>query len=294
MPDLPAATGLDGPDASLAAVDRRMRALAGDAPGRLTPVARAAADHLAAGGGRIRARLALSAASALGLEDEMAVSAAATVELLHNASLVHDDLQDGDRTRRGAPAVWAAYGADAAICTGDMLLSAAYAAAAPLVRGGVPQAPGHIHAAVAETIHGQIADRRAAAAPPGDVASFARTARAKAGPFLALPLELPLLAAGYADAIESAAEAGRAFALAYQIADDLADTPDDAPRGGANVVCVLARARGLSDRAARQAAAAIAVEALAEARTAAAALPDGAGAALTDPADALAARLAKE
>ena len=293
MPDLPAAAGLDGPAASLAAVDRRMRALAGDAPGRLTPVARAAADHLAAGGGRLRARLALSAASALGLEDAMAVSAAASVELLHNASLVHDDLQDGDGTRRGAPAVWAAYGADAAICTGDMLLSAAYAAAAPLV-SGAPGTLGHIHAAVAGTIHGQIADRRTAAAPSEDVAGFARTARAKAGPFLALPLELPLMAAGRDDGLDSAAEAGRAFALAYQIADDLADRSADAARDGANAVGVLSRARGLSERAARKAAAAMAGEALAEARTAAAALPDGAGAALTDPADALAARLATE
>ena len=53
--------------------------------------------HLKSGGQRMRARLALHASVALGLSQADAVSIAAAVELLHNASLIHDDLQDRDR-----------------------------------------------------------------------------------------------------------------------------------------------------------------------------------------------------
>ena len=61
--------------------------------------AAAAAYHLGAGGRRIRARLALDAGSCLGLSARDAVAIASTCELLHNASLVHDDLQDRDPGR---------------------------------------------------------------------------------------------------------------------------------------------------------------------------------------------------
>ena len=79
-------------------------------------------EHLGAGGKRLRARLAIAACQALGGRAEDAIDWAAAVELLHNASLVHDDIQDGDRTRRGKPALWARYGPAQAINTGDVLL----------------------------------------------------------------------------------------------------------------------------------------------------------------------------
>jgi len=93
---------------------------------------RAARYHLEAGGQRVRARLALHACEALGVVGDQAVRLAACVELLHNASLVHDDLQDKEKLRRGLPTVCAAFGPDVALCTGDLLLSAAYGALADL------------------------------------------------------------------------------------------------------------------------------------------------------------------
>jgi geranylgeranyl pyrophosphate synthase len=104
----------------LARVEARMTELGGD---RLAdPGARMVHEHLGAGGKRLRARLAIAACQALGGRAEDAVDWAAAVELLHNASLVHDDIQDGDRTRRGKPALWARYGSAQAINTGDLLL----------------------------------------------------------------------------------------------------------------------------------------------------------------------------
>ena len=98
-----------------------------DAPSPLTEAIR---YHLSTGGGRIRASIALGCAAALDLDVEAAVIAAAVPELLHNASLIHDDMQDGDIERRGRAALWVAFDRDTAICAGDQMISAAYGALA--------------------------------------------------------------------------------------------------------------------------------------------------------------------
>ncbi len=79
--------------------------------------------HFETGGKRLRARLALEAVHALTLNfsASKAVGWAAACELLHNASLVHDDIQDGDRVRRGKPTVWVRCGVAQAINVGDLM-----------------------------------------------------------------------------------------------------------------------------------------------------------------------------
>ena len=104
----------------MARVESRMHELAGERVD--DPGAQMVHEHLATGGKRLRARLALAACQALGGSAKDAIDWAAAVELLHNASLVHDDIQDGDRTRRGKPALWVTHGAAQAINTGDLLL----------------------------------------------------------------------------------------------------------------------------------------------------------------------------
>ncbi len=216
------ASGKTPPARLLAAVERRMLDLAA-ADGWL---GRAARHHLGTGGKRLRARLALDAAAGLGVGPGPATAWAAACELLHNASLVHDDLQDGDRERRGVATVWARFGPDTAISLGDHLMTAAYRAVATV---GVPQTQGRLLAltaeAVAETIRGQsreLDQRRHGA--PGGWADYAAMARAKSGPLLALPLSGALILAGRPERERAASEAaGRELGLAYQIADDLAD-----------------------------------------------------------------------
>ena len=75
-------------------------------------MAQAARHHLGSGGGRARARLALQSANALKLSFDTSRAISAACELLHNASLVHDDLQDGDTVRRGEFAVWKKFGSN--------------------------------------------------------------------------------------------------------------------------------------------------------------------------------------
>ena len=78
--------------------------------------------HFSTGGKRLRARLGIQAVRALGGSDQNGIVWGAACEILHNATLIHDDLQDGDRMRRGAPTVWAKYGASQAINAGDSCL----------------------------------------------------------------------------------------------------------------------------------------------------------------------------
>lgn len=66
--------------------------------------------HLMTGGSRIRMRVCLDTSLCLGVNDEDAMRLASAVELLHNASLIHDDIQDGDSLRRGLSAVWVKFG----------------------------------------------------------------------------------------------------------------------------------------------------------------------------------------
>lgn len=78
--------------------------------------------HLETGGKRLRAILPLAVAEALETPPRKLYPFAAACELLHNATLIHDDLQDGDELRRGEPAVWREYGTEHAINLGDALL----------------------------------------------------------------------------------------------------------------------------------------------------------------------------
>src|SRR6266700_3714958 len=83
----------------------------GDVQGRLIPAA-------VAGGGRaIRPALVLLSAQAVGALAERAIPAACAVELVHNFTLLHDDLMDRDPTRRRRAACWSVFGAAAAILT---------------------------------------------------------------------------------------------------------------------------------------------------------------------------------
>ena len=73
----------------------------------------------------LRPTLVLLSAHSIGADPKSYIDLAAAAELLHTSSLVHDDIIDGDRTRRGVPAVHVKYGTEAAILGGDALISKA-------------------------------------------------------------------------------------------------------------------------------------------------------------------------
>ncbi|MDQ3762780.1 MAG: polyprenyl synthetase family protein [Actinomycetota bacterium] len=77
------------------------------------------------GGKAVRPALATLSAQAAGAPAQIGIPGAVAVELVHNFSLVHDDVMDGDTERRHRPTVWAIWGATSAILTGDALLALA-------------------------------------------------------------------------------------------------------------------------------------------------------------------------
>lgn len=191
-------------------------------------IGRTAAEQLAAGGKRMRALLALEAARAAQESETVAASsntiwAATAVELIHQASLVHDDLMDNDGERRGHRAAWQAHGAEAAILLGDHFLAAAFDAAARAA--GTPVMVTRAAAAVRDAVRGQA--REAVPGPidtEGAIARYEARVRAKSGRLMALPVEVGLLAASEdEETVETARTAWTALGAAYQVGDDLSE-----------------------------------------------------------------------
>lgn len=87
-------------------------------------------EHVFIGGKRLRAKLAVQMVCAHGARADRGIAWGAACELLHNASLIYGDIKDGDRFRRGKPALWARYGAAQALSAGDLCIALSYAAIA--------------------------------------------------------------------------------------------------------------------------------------------------------------------
>jgi len=120
--DLNAVTFLSPVTEEIKLVEERMRAQADEAH----PDLRAALEHLlAAGGKRIRPTLSLLVGNMLGAPLEKLVTLGAAVELLHTATLVHDDLIDGSLLRRGMATLNARWSPPATVLTGDFLFARA-------------------------------------------------------------------------------------------------------------------------------------------------------------------------
>lgn len=269
------------PTISLRDVDAEIDRLLLPNPSR---VADAARYHFSAGGSRVRAQLGLAAAAALKLSPQASLACAVAPELLHNASLVHDDLQDGDAMRRNQPAIWSRFGKDIAISTGDLLISAAYVA---LAQHPHPAAALRaMHEAIAFTIDGQTQDCRNENPSPERYEIIAAN---KSGPLLALPIRLALIAAD-APGQDAAVDAGHALAIAYQTLDDIDDRCADLAHGATNI-CLSLEALGHSQAAAQVIAIARARLALKTAQNEARKLQDGVEAPLTALADRLETKL---
>jgi len=200
--------------------------------------------HFNAGGGRVRMSLALDAGRRLGLPNSDRHHLALATELLHNASLIHDDLQDQDPVRRGQPAVWSAYGSDVAILAGDYLLATAFGQLAHCKRQS-PTLIQHFQKRSADLIFGQALDLSFSEASENfSLDTYRQIVSAKSGALLAMPLELALIASGHTQAVASARGAGEAFAIAYQISDDLSDIEADARHDCFNIIHALLQSEG--------------------------------------------------
>lgn len=208
-------------DRQLQAVEARLRT-AGGASGMLPA---AAHHHFAAGGKRFRARLTLVAARLSDMSEDDAVAAATAVELIHNASLVHDDIMDGDTQRRGRATVGHRYGTGTALLLGDRLLAAAFAQAARTSRPA--ETIDCLSQQVRRLIDGQaLEDAAVSETTPAEALHerYIETARGKAGALFALPLDtVRTLSGDTSGSAERVVSAFRTLGTAYQVQDDIAD-----------------------------------------------------------------------
>ncbi len=192
---------------------------------RGAPPRLAAAIHHAVwpGGARIRPQLCLAVAAACGDTDAtLADAAAAAIELLHCASLVHDDLPcfDDAATRRGRPSVHVAYGERCAVLAGDALIVMAFETLAAGAARNPLRLPGML-AVLAQRVgmpHGIVAGQ---AWECEDFAALPDYHRAKTGSLFAAATELGALAAGGDPAVWRGF--GERLGEAYQVADDIRD-----------------------------------------------------------------------
>ena len=175
-----------------------------------------------AGGKGVRGRLALLSARATGAPVQVGLPAAVAVELVHNFSLLHDDLMDGDAIRRHRPAVWARFGTAEAILAGDAMLSLATELLAEAPGPTVCWALRCLSATTRRLIAGQTRDL--AFEGRADVALDACAAMAddKTGSLLSCAASLgAVLADGPADLALALADYGTHLGLAFQLNDDL-------------------------------------------------------------------------
>ncbi|MEU5163621.1 family 2 encapsulin nanocompartment cargo protein polyprenyl transferase [Streptomyces sp. NPDC020875] len=234
---------LDLLERTRAVVDPRLRAALGSLPG---PMSRVALYHFgwenadgspAAGspGKAIRPALVLAAAEAFGAAPERAVAAAAAIELVHNFTLLHDDVIDEDPTRRHRPTAWTVFGTPDAIIVGDAMLALAYRLLAEDGHPAAGAAAERIANCVIELCGGQQADCAFEERAPEEVSldECVAMATAKTGALLGCACAVGALYAGAgAEETDALDSFGREAGLAFQLIDDLIGIWGDPGRTG--------------------------------------------------------------
>ena len=188
-------------------------------------------NHLASGGSRTRALLALAAGQSLGLPKSLSLAIASAIELLHQASLIHDDIQDQDSFRRSQAAVWIVAGASSAICLGDELIGAAFEELATIPHPysvELPRLITMLSRGISVMAAGQTLDCKWSTRSQMSFEDYEQIVKKKSGPLLGLPIAMTLAAAGGTDyEIGRILGGASSIGVAYQLADDLSDLIED-------------------------------------------------------------------
>jgi geranylgeranyl pyrophosphate synthase len=209
--------------ARMAEVEERLAEVAG---GHGPKLGKEAEATLAAGGKRLRPILVLISAGASAAD--RAVRAATAVELVHMATLVHDDVLDGAPVRRGRPTVVARSGRDRALGVGDLLFSRAFA---ELAAEGSQAEVAELSSASVALAEGELAQRRDAYDISIDESRYLRRCSLKTARLFESACRVGRLASG-APGTEELASFGREIGLAFQLLDDVLDVSGPPERTG--------------------------------------------------------------
>ena len=202
-------------------VEERLAAVASEYPGELGEACRAT---LAAGGKRVRPLLTLLCAGRGRQVDERVLRGAAAVELLHMATLVHDDVLDRAELRRGRPTVAHEYGSAVAVSAGNYLLARAFS---ELVGAGDASAVDLFSATAVGLSEGEVLQRAEAHDVTVGVEQYVRRCEHKTADLFSAACSLGALLSEQNEAATAVGEFGRLIGLAFQVFDDILDCSGD-------------------------------------------------------------------
>ena len=215
-------------------VDRRLATIVQkNGPADLTDACR----YLLSGGGkRLRAILVLLSCDAVGGKIRAALDAGCAVEVMHNFTLVHDDIMDHAQTRRGRQTVHLRWDINTALLSGDVLLGLSYRQLLRTRHRSLPSLVALFTAAVLEVCEGQAMDLEFERRTDVSLGEYFTMIEKKTGRLMSLSSELgALLGGGSKVQVQSMRKFGHYLGRAFQIQDDLLDVLADEKRFGKRV-----------------------------------------------------------
>ena len=192
------------------------------------------ANHLIdSGGKRLRPMLTLATAQAYGDESEARILLAASVEFMHTATLLHDDVVDESDLRRGKPAARLVWGNQASVLVGDFLLGQAFKM---MVEAGSLDALGVLSDASAIIAEGEVMQLITAQNLATTEADYLKVIDAKTAALFAAAAEVgPILGNAGDEARAAMRDFGRSLGIAFQLVDDALDYSGSQAALGKNV-----------------------------------------------------------
>jgi len=174
-------------------------------------------NNIVGSGKMLRAQLTLSLSAANAIEEKTALHAAGAIEIIHGASLLHDDVIDGGILRRNAPTFWKKHGVNGAILLGDLLVFKGLKLLISINRNDLLNELISLAATVCQS---EVEQELILRGKTGTWAECEKIARAKTGSLFAFAA---LAAAKDPEQMKALREAGFILGTAYQLADDLLD-----------------------------------------------------------------------
>jgi octaprenyl-diphosphate synthase len=214
----------------LVAVDAVIRASMKSA----VPLVDQVAEHIIAGGGkRLRPLIVLLAARACGYRGASHIDAAAFIEFIHTATLLHDDVVDGSERRRGRDTANAVYGNQASVLVGDFVYSRAFQMMAAIGSQRVMEIMSEATNVIAE---GEVLQLMNAGDPDTTQQRYLEVIHRKTAKLFEAGAEVSaVLAAASPSQQRALADYGRHLGTAYQLIDDVLDYQSDPAERGKNL-----------------------------------------------------------